>query len=460
MKKHVNIMVLYVLAMFMVSIDSTIMNVILPTIAMDFNVHANATNGINISYLCSIAVSLPAAGYLANRFGVKRVFLTAVFFFTFASFLCGIANSLTGLIVARVLQGLAGGIITPVSMALLFRTFSPAERQRLSRSLVLPIAFAPAIGPLVGGVLAEYMSWQWAFFINIPFGLFVVVLGILTLKEFEVFQSKFDLKGYVHVALGLPTLMMALSLIASEGVTWKVLVFGVIGISLLIQFCRYEKKITEPLLDIRLYEDKLFSSLSFVAMCSMGALMGMLYLFPLMYQYTYSASALESSLILFTEALGLMVASRILPKTSKRFGMRRVIQTGLLGTVIVFMSIIILGPTANPWVLRVLMFFIGIFLGQTVVGSQVSAFNRVTRMNMSKATTLYNMLNRVGAALGIAIVATILSVALQVFDSVVAYQIALLGTIGLLLLGWTFTLSVRSEAFILNENKGMSESKA
>lgn len=231
--------------------------------------------------------------------------------------MCGIASTLTGLIAARILQGLAGGIITPVSMTLLFRTFSPTESQKLSRSLVLPMAFAPAIGPLVGGVFAEYMSWQGSFFINIPFGMIVVVLGLLTLNEFELFDSKFDLKGYLYVALGLPILMMTLSLIASEGVTWKVILFGLIGSAFLIQFYRYEQKIKEPLLDMRLYEDKLFCSLSFVAMCSMGALMGMLYLFPLMYQSTYSASALESSLIVFTEALGLMTASSILPRTSK-----------------------------------------------------------------------------------------------------------------------------------------------
>lgn len=454
MKNHpIIIMILYVIAMFMVAIDGTIMNVILPIIARDFNIFANETNGINIGYLSSIAISLPAAGYLANRFGVKKVFVIAVFFFSLASFLCGIASTLTGLIAARVLQGLAGGIITPVSMALLFRTFSPAERQKLSRTLVLPIAFAPAVGPLVGGLFAEYMSWHWAFFINIPFGIVVVVFGLLTLNEFELFDSKFDLKGYLYVAFGLPIFMLTLSLIASEGMTWKVILFGLIGSALLIQFYRYEKKITEPLLDMHLYEDRLFCSLSFVAMCSMGALMGMLYLFPLMYQSMYSASALESSLIVFTEALGLMAASRILPKTSKKLGMRTVIQGGLVGTMIVFMIIITLGPTANPWILRGLMFCMGIFLGQTVIGAQVSAFNHITKKNMSKATTLYNMVNRVGAAIGIALVAIILLLAQQVVESTLAYQIALVGTVGLLLVGFAFTLFVRPNAFSLSEHK-------
>ncbi|MGN1384988.1 MAG: MFS transporter [Bacillus sp. (in: firmicutes)] len=447
--QRLSIMILYVVSMFMVSMDGTIVNVILPTIATDFNVTVAETNGVNIAYLVSIAICLPAAGYLSNRFGVKRVLLIAITGFTLASFFCGSATSIQGLIAARILQGLAGGLITPVSMTLLFRTFPPGERQKLSRSLVLPIAFAPAIGPLAGGLFAEYLTWNWAFFINIPFGIAIVLLGICFVEEFEVFDSPFDVKGYILVAIGLPFLMVSLSELAAEGVTWKVVCFGVMGIILLRSFYRYEYVISNPLLEMRLYEDRLFRSLSFVAMCSMGALMGMLYLFPLMYQKTYSASALESSLITFTEALGLMAASRLLPITVKRFGMKVAIQGGLLGTIIVFISIIALGPSANPWILRFLMFCIGIFLGHTVVGSQVSAFNQVNQVDMGKATTLYNMLNRVGAAAGIAIVATILSVAAQYSDiMILTYQMALAGTVLFLVFALFSTLFVKSAQFM------------
>ena len=438
-------MVLYVVSMFMVSMDGTIVNIILPAIAADFTVPDNVTNGINIAYLVSVAVCLPIAGFLANRFGVKRVLITAIAGFTLASFLCGVASSFNALIGGRILQGLAGGIITPVGMTLLFRTFPPEERKQISRSLVLPIAFAPAIGPLVGGVLAEYISWHWAFLINVPIGIVIVFVGILSIKEFELFKTSFDLKGYILIAIGLPLIMLALSTIASEGFTLKVVLFGAIGIALLARFYKYEFTIKEPLLEMRLYDDRLFGPLSLVAMSSMGALMGMLYLFPLMYQNTYSASALESSLITFMEALGLMVASRILPKISEQIGMKAVIQGGLMGTIIIFTMIIALGPSANPWILRFLMFCIGIFLGHTVIGSQVSAFNNVTNENMGKATTLYNMLNRVGAASGIAIVAMLLSLTSGYFEQVLAYKFALLGTVGLLSSGFIFTLFIKAE---------------
>ncbi|MGM9951358.1 MAG: DHA2 family efflux MFS transporter permease subunit, partial [Lysinibacillus sp.] len=399
------VIILYVVAMFMVSIDGTIVNVLLPTIAQEFGVVPGETNGINVGYLVSIAVALPAAGYLSNRFGVKKIYVLAVSLFTFASLLCGLAQSLQGLIAARVLQGLAGGIITPVSMTLLFRTFSPPERQQLSRSLVLPIAFAPAIGPLVGGLFSEYWSWHWAFFINVPLGIAIVLLAIFALSEFEVFKAPFDRKGYGLIAIGLPLVMLTFSLLATEGISFRVVACGVIGLLLIGFFYVWELKVKEPLLDVRLYGEPVFRTSSLVAMCSMGALMGMLYLFPLMYQYAYSASPLESSLITFTEALGLMVASRLLPKTAGRFGMPNTIRIGLIGTIVIFFGIAMLGPSADPWLLRILMFAVGVFLGHSVVGSQIMAFHHVDKSQMSKATTMYNMLNRVGAAFGIAAVA-------------------------------------------------------
>lgn len=447
------IIVLYVVAMFMVSIDGTIVNVLLPTIANEFGVAPGATNAINIGYLVSIAVALPAAGYLSNRFGVKKMYLLSVCLFTFASLLCGLADSLEALILARVLQGLAGGIITPVSMTLLFRTFSPPERQNLSRSLVLPIAFAPAIGPLVGGLFSEYLSWNWAFFINIPFGLMIVLIGLYAVNEFELFKAPFDTKGYVLIAIGLPMLMLTLSLIASQGISLAVLMCAVISVFLLRRFYVYEKQITEPLLDVRLYEELQFRSSSLVAMCSMGALMGMLYLFPLMYQYTYSASPLESSLITFTEALGLMVASKLLPGMAKRFGMLFTIRLGLIGTVIIFCCIAIIGPSANPWLLRGLMFLMGVCLGHSVIGSQISAFHHVAKSQMSKATTLYNMLNRVGAAAGIALVATTLTVTGRYFSEMLSYQYALIATVGLLLAGLVCSLFTKENETILKGEK-------
>lgn len=443
------IIALYVVSMFMVSMDGTIVNVILPAIAEDFAVQEKETNGINIAYLVSVAISLPIAGYLSNRFGVKKILLSAIALFTLASLACGLASSLAELIAARILQGLSGGIITPVGMALLFRTFPPEERKNLARSLVLPIAFAPAIGPLVGGVLSEYLTWYWAFLINVPIGIVIVMIGVWSVKEFERFQSPFDLKGYLIISIGLPSLMSALSTAASEGFTWKFVLFSLLGVLSLFMFYRYELTCNSPLIDMSLWEDRLFSSLSLVAMSSMGALMGMLYLFPLMYQLTYSASPLESSLITFTEALGLMAASRLLPKTSRRIGMKTAIQGGLMGTIAIFSVIILLGPAANPWILRFLMFGIGLFLGHAVIGSQVSAFNHVTNEQMGKATTLYNMLNRIGAAVGIAVSAMILSFSSYYLDEQLAYKMALSGTVSLLGAAVIFTLMLKTELTLL-----------
>ncbi|TKI18864.1 multidrug efflux MFS transporter, partial [Bacillus cereus] len=139
--------IVYITAMFMAAMDATIVNVALQTISRELQVPASAMGTVNVGYLVSLAVFLPISGWLGDRFGTKRVFLIALFVFTIASALCGMANDITSLNIFRIIQGAGGGLLTPVGMAMLFRTFSPKERPKISRFIVLPIAVAPAVGP-------------------------------------------------------------------------------------------------------------------------------------------------------------------------------------------------------------------------------------------------------------------------------------------------------------------------
>ena len=179
----VSVSVVFVAAMFMNIMDITIVNVALPSIGREFGVSETALDSVAVGYLVSLAVFIPAAGWLGDRFGSKRVLLFAIAVFTGASVLCGLADSLSQLVFCRVLQGVGGGMLTPVGMAMLFRTFPPNERVRASSILTVPTAMAPAIGPVLGGLLVTNLSWRWVFFVNLPIGIVAFAFGLIFLEE-------------------------------------------------------------------------------------------------------------------------------------------------------------------------------------------------------------------------------------------------------------------------------------
>ncbi|WP_430624103.1 MDR family MFS transporter [Polycladospora coralii] len=409
-KKRI-VMIVYVLAMFMAALDATITNVALPSIGATFQVPPAATGAINVGYLVSLAMFLPVSGWLGDRFGTKRVFLFSLMTFTIASLLCAVAPNLFMLNVFRVIQGAGGGLLTPVGMAILFRTFSPAERPKIARMLVLPIAVAPALGPIVGGILVDSLSWRWIFYINLPIGLLAIFIGLLFLHEHvEEKPGRFDIKGFLLSVPGFSMLIYALTQGASKG--WnapEVVITGVIGLILMVVLCVVEWNTSEPMLNLRLFKDPVFRNMCMISFCSAAALFGMLYVFPLMYQNALQASATDTGLTTFPEALGLMLSSQMLPHSLKRLGVKRLMIVSLIGSIVVF-TLIAISVSANPWFIRFLMFNVGIFLGHAVGAVQATAFHNISLSSMGRATTLFQVQNRLGSVVGVAILASVMGV--------------------------------------------------
>lgn len=443
----VAVCVVYVSAMFMSALDSTIVNVALPAIGGTFEVPPAAMGTINIGYLISLAMFLPAAGWMGDRFGSKRVFLSAIATFTIASALCGAAPNMAALNLFRVLQGMGAGFITPVGMAILFRTFTHEERPKLSRMLIIPIALAPALGPVIGGFLVDVFSWRWIFYINIPIGLLALCIGKLYLQEHvESAAGRFDYQGFILSLTGFSMLMYALTQGTVKGWTSPdIIVTGCLGLILTVLFVIVELRAAKPMVDVRLFKDPMFRTMSLIGLCSAAGLLGMLYVFPLMYQNALNVSALHTGLTTFIEALGLMTASQLMPWTLKKLGLRRLLIYSLLGTIIVFMLIALL-VSANPWYLRLLMFGIGFFLGQTVGAAQISAFKQIESTSMGRATTLFHMQNRLGSVLGVAILSGVLGTtgtSAGEQTDLLTYQYALFGASVFLIIACFIAVSMK-----------------
>ncbi len=442
----------FVSAMFMNIMDITIVNVALPTIGRDFHIAPTAVDGIVIAYLVSLAVFIPASGWLGDRFGGKRVLLVAIAVFTLGSVLCGLAQNMTQLVVFRVLQGAGGGMMAPVGMAMLFRVFPPAERVRAASILTIPTTMAPAIGPVLGGLLVTSLSWRWVFFVNLPLGILAITFGALFLERVGTTDpGRLDVRGWVLGGAGLGLLMYGVS----EGPLdhWSstsVIISCVVGVALLGAFTVAELRTRQPLVDLRLLSGRLFRSTNVIMFVVAAAFLGMLYLIPLYFQDARGMTPLQSGLSTFPEAFGVMIgaqfASRII---YPRVGPRRHITGGLLGLVASTLVLTQITVTTNLWLIRGLMFVLGWMMAQVMVPNQAASFAMITPESMGRASTFFNTMRQVGSATGVAILSTVLIGVGSATASggaakpdMTAYHLAFLASAVFALVGVVFSLTI------------------
>ena len=407
--EKVAVSVVFVAAMFMSIMDTTIVNVALPTIGRDFSVSSTGVDSVSIAFLVSLAVFIPASGWLGDRFGGKRVLLTAIAVFSVASAMCGLASSLGELVAFRIVQGVGGGMLAPVGMAMLFRVFPPAERIRAASILTVPTTLAPALGPVLGGLLVTDLSWRWVFYVNVPIGVAAFAFGARFLPQrIETTAGHFDLAGFLLSGIGLGLLMYGVS--EGPDLGWgsgEVLGTVAAGVVLLVAMVVVELRTAEPIVALRLLGNRLFRSTSTVLLLASIAFLGTLYAISLYYQDGRGLSALASGLSTFPEAIGVMLgaqlASRVLYPT---LGPRRHITIGLAGTAVSMGLLALMDSHTSLWFARLLMFTMGLSMAQVFVPTQAAAFATISPAATGRASTLFNALRQVGGAIGVALLTT------------------------------------------------------
>ena len=444
--------VVFVAAMFMSIMDATIVNVALPTVGREFKVSVTAVDTISIGFLVSLAVFIPASGWLGDRLGGKRVLLAAIAVFTAASALCGLASSLDELVAFRILQGAGGGMLAPVGMAMLYRAFPPQERIRAAAILTVPTTLAPALGPVVGGLLVTDLSWRWVFYVNLPIGAAAFAFGAIFLEQpARARPDRFDLAGFLLSGLGLGLVMYGVS--QGPNLGWhrpEVLATIAVGAVLLAAMVVVELRTAAPMVDLRLLANRLFRSGNGVIVSSSIAFLGTLYAISLYYQDGRGLSALGSGLSTFPEALGVMggaqVASRVM---YPRLGPRRHITIGLSGTAVSIGLLALLGPQTSLWWARLLMFTLGLSMGQIFVPVQAAAFATITPAATGRASTMFNAVRQLGGAVGVALLTTAIVlvgpvhlVAGHAVANLTAYHVAFLAAAVIALSGVAWSLSI------------------
>jgi EmrB/QacA subfamily drug resistance transporter len=431
----------YVASMFLNIMDATVVNVALPTLSRYFAVPVASVSGVVTAYLVTLAVAMPVSGWVGDRFGARSVLLGAIGLFTAASALCGVATSLPELVVFRAVQGAGGGLMIPVGMAMMFRTYPPAERIRANRLLIVPTLMAPALGPVIGGLLVDGLSWRWIFYINLPVGAVALVFGALFLpRGSEHPPGPFDLPGFLLAGTGFPLFMFALSTGATSG--WgaaSVLATGVAGLVLLALFVLVELRSAAPMLRLRIYANRLFRATNLQLTFAGAGFVGTLFLVPLLLQNGLGFSALHSGLSTFPEAIGGMIGVQATTRLYKRVGPRRLMIAGMCGTVVTIGGMAFAGPGNAAWLIPVLMFFTGGSFGFAMAPSQAAALATVSPAETSHASTLLNTLRQAGGAAGVALLGTVVGATGASSADLAGYRLAFLAAAGLMVIGAGFS---------------------
>ncbi len=441
------VMTVYILGLFMTIIDGTMVNVALPTMADDFGVPITDIEWIAVGYLLSFAAVIPAAGWLGDRFGTRRVFVTALVAFVAASLACGLSQTLGQLVTFRVLQGLGAGLVTPIGGAMLYRAFPMEERARAAIGVLSVAVIAPAIGPMLGGILVDAVSWHWIFLINGPIGLVAVVLSVAWLEETkQPVPGRFDAIGFVLSGASVALLLYTLSVGPEEGwLSATTLGFGLTGVAALVALIVVELRIPEPILTLRLFGDHLFRTINLAAALTYAGFFGMIFVLPLYLQTLRGYSAFESGLAQSPQALGVFLVSNLLGKRLYRLvGPRRLMTVGIALTAGVTCLYATAGLETPLSTIAGFSLMRGLAVGMVFVSIQTAAYATTSMADTGRATSLFNTQRQVAYASGVALAATVIAAVLPAAgeaapaaDRLGAYQAGFLA-VGLLMVPAVF----------------------
>ncbi len=328
-------------AIFMQMLDSTILNTSLPSIAKDLNESPlNMQNAI-ISYVLTLAVFMPASGFLADRFGTKKTFIIAILLFSLGSLFCAGSENLTQLVISRVIQGIGGSLMTPVGKLALIKTFDRNELVKAMNFAIVPALIGPVLGPLVGGYLVDYLSWHWIFLINIPIGLVGIILGLKYMPNYTSKEVDFDLKGFFIFAGASLLLSIALELFGNTKNITPVLIIFILGFLFLYYYYKHARKGKNPIFPLNLFQVRTFRVGILGNLATRLGISAVPLLLPLMIQIAFKQSAVTSGWMIAPMALTAMFAKSYVIKILDKFGYKRtlMVNTFIIGTLICCLAI-------------------------------------------------------------------------------------------------------------------------
>lgn len=394
---------------FMQALDTTIVNTALPSMAQSLGESPLHMHMVIVAYVLTVAVMLPASGWLADRVGVRNIFCAAIVLFTLGSLFCAQASNLNELVMARVLQGVGGAMMVPVGRLTVMKIVPREQYMAAMTFVTLPGQVGPLLGPALGGVLVEYASWHWIFLINIPVGIVGAIATLLLMPNYKMQTRRFDMSGFILLALGMATLTLALDGQKGLGISTLALA-GLVatGVMAILLYLRHAKGNDAALFNLSLFKTPTFSlglAGSFAGRLGSGMLP---FMTPVFLQIGLGFSPFHAGLMMIPMVLGSMGMKRIVVQVVNRFGYRRVLVATTLGLALVsllFMSVALLGWY---WLLPVVLFLQGM-----VNSTRFSSMNTLTLKDLpddlaSGGNSLLSMIMQLSMSIGVTVAGLLL----------------------------------------------------
>jgi len=394
---------LVAVAFFMESLDTTILNTAVPAISEALKVTPLSMKSVLASYTLSLAVFIPISGWMADRFGTRRVFASAIGLFTLGSFLCGISNSIHLLVACRVLQGCGGAMMVPVGRLTLVRTFAKSELIRAMSFVAIPALIGPMLGPIAGGLIVGYLHWRFIFFVNIPIGLIGLLMVYLHLPDYREETHPLDLVGLILFGSGVALLSYVLEIFGEHTLSTPE-ILGLLTISLLLiaGYLFHASEIAFPLLQLSLFRIRTFSAAVSGGFFTRLGIGGVPFLLPLLYQVGLGFTPIQSGLLITPQAIGAMSTKFLLPRILNRMGYRGVLvsNTVILGLLLLLFATIGLGTPV--WVIVLLAFCYGAFTSLQYTSMNTLVYADVTEEQTSNASSIASTMQQMSISFGVA----------------------------------------------------------
>ncbi|MGH7782402.1 MAG: DHA2 family efflux MFS transporter permease subunit [Candidatus Binatia bacterium] len=395
---------LVAIAVFMESLDTTILNTAVPAIAEALKVAPLSMKAVLSSYTLSLAVFIPVSGWMADRYGTRRVFSSAIAIFTIGSLLCGISNSIHMLVACRILQGCGGAMMVPVGRLTMVRTFAKSELIRAMSFVAVPALIGPMLGPVAGGLIVGFLHWRMIFFINLPIGLLGLYFIYRHLPDYrEERIDQLDIIGLILFGSGVALLSYVLEVFGEHTLSGReVLGLLLLSIVLLLGYGHHASATPHPLLRLGLFRVRTFRAAvsgGFITRLGVG---GMPFLLPLLYQVGLGYTPVQSGFLIMPQALAAMSLKMTMPLVLTRFGYRRVLiyNTVIIGVILVLFATI--GPGTPVWLIVLQAFSFGFFSSLQYTSMNTLVYADVAESDTSMASTIASTVQQMSISFGVA----------------------------------------------------------